>query len=75
VSRGRPLVLYCHPHEFDPEALHEVALPLSRSQRFHQGLGRRGFARKMDRIFQTYPFGPACRLVAAVSRSTSQRAT
>lgn len=57
-SRGVSAVLYCHPYEFDPGAFAESSLPVPWSVRLHQGLGRRGFARKIRELLDEFPFGP-----------------
>jgi len=66
--RGLPAVIYCHPHEFDPEALAELDLPIGWKTRLHQGMGRRGFAGKIGELLDEFPFGPICSLLPAGAR-------
>lgn len=53
----RPGVVYMHPYEYDPTEIHTFRRQLSLKQRIHQGLGRRGFARKVERLLSTFQFG------------------
>lgn len=43
VLKSMPFVFYCHPYEFDPQEFAEIALPIPRLIRLHQGLGRGRF--------------------------------
>lgn len=56
-AEDRPIVLYCHPHEFDPAALREMPVSVPLGVRLHQGLGRSGFAGKMEAALTSLPFG------------------
>lgn len=56
-ATGAPAVLYCHPHEFDADALRESPVPIPLATRLHQGLGRRGFPRKIDALLHEFRFG------------------
>lgn len=49
-AQGRPFVLYCHPYEFDPEDWSSMRTEISLLRKLHQGLGRRTFPRKVDRM-------------------------
>jgi polysaccharide deacetylase family protein (PEP-CTERM system associated) len=61
---GRGLVLYLHPHEFDPEPL-----------RSHQGfarnlyvnLGRPSVASKLKHVLTRFPFAPIAKVVAGLN--------
>lgn len=53
-SEGRPIVVYCHPHEFDPHAFHTTPRRVPFRFRLHQGIGRRGFAAKMRNLLQCH---------------------
>jgi polysaccharide deacetylase family protein (PEP-CTERM system associated) len=64
-SAGEPAIIYCHPHEFDPEGLAAVARALPYRRRLHQGLGRRRFAAKIDRMLTDFRFGPLRDLLPA----------
>lgn len=57
-ATGRPAVLYCHPHEFDADALRESPIPIPLATRLHQGLGRRGFPQKIAALLRRFRFGP-----------------
>ena len=46
---------YCHPYEFDPAEFSSLNLPIPLKTRLHQGLGRRGFAAKFDRLLNGFP--------------------
>jgi len=59
-----PSILYCHPHEFDPEAFAELPFKVPVTRRIHQGLGRRSFARKLESLLGEFSFGPIGDLLA-----------
>lgn len=56
-------VFYCHPHEIDSEEFRRVTPPppwgtarLALKTRLHQGLGRRGFASKLQMLLKHFRF-------------------
>jgi polysaccharide deacetylase family protein (PEP-CTERM system associated) len=53
----RPGVLYMHPYEYDPGEMSQFKSSVSLKQRLHQGIGRKGFARKIDRLMEDFQFG------------------
>ena len=55
---GRPGIVYMHPYEYDPSEMKSYRGVVSLKQRIHQGLGRKGFARKIDRLLRQFEFGP-----------------
>jgi len=60
----RPGIVYMHPAEFDPDELNAYRDLVSWKFRLHQGLGRKGFARKIDRLLGEFDFGPIGKLLA-----------
>lgn len=54
---GRSAVIYMHPYEYDPVEFAELGYPVPWKQRLHQGLGRRGFPGKVDRLLADFRFG------------------
>ena len=52
------------PSEFDPDELSTYRDLVSWKVRLHQGLGRKGFARKIDRLLGEFDFGPIGKLLA-----------
>ena len=56
--RGRPGIVYFHPYEYDPTEMDAFRGQVSLKWRLHQGLGRKGFARKVDRLLAEFSFGP-----------------
>ena len=55
---GRPGIVYMHPYEYDPREMDAYAHCVPLRQRLHQGLGRRGFPKKIDRLLREFAFGP-----------------
>jgi len=54
----RPIIVYCHPYEFNPQELGEYyRMDVSKYFLFTQGLGRSFYANKMDSLFKNLPFG------------------
>lgn len=55
--RGVPATIYMHPYEYDPIEFRELGHPVPWKTRLHQGLGRRAFPRKIDRLLTDFRFG------------------
>jgi len=73
---GQPAVIYCHPHEFDPDGIWETPFRVPLRQRLHQGLGRGSFTRKIERMVRDFAFGPVSGLLPpSVARSLPPRVT
>jgi len=54
---GRPGIVYFHPYEYDPGEVSAYGRQIPLRVRLHQGLGRKGFARKVDRLLGEFRFG------------------
>ena len=54
---GHSAVIYMHPYEYNPIEFRELGRPIPWKRRLHQGLGRRRFPRKVDRLLTDFPFG------------------
>jgi polysaccharide deacetylase family protein (PEP-CTERM system associated) len=64
-SAGQSATIYMHPYEYNPDELKEIVeFPISWKTRLHQGLGRRGFPRKVDRLMSEFRFGCMRDLIA-----------
>ena len=57
-AAGRPGVVYLHPYEYDPSQMHRYRGQVSLKMRLHQGIGRKGLRRKVDRLLSEFRFGP-----------------
>ena len=64
LSQGRPVILYCHPYEWNPREMDGYRGRVSPALAFTQSLGRRAFARRMRRLFARQPFGRFDQVVA-----------
>lgn len=53
-SRQQPFVAYCHPYEFDVKEFAELEMRIPLVTRLHQGLGRRGFRAKFERMLTSF---------------------
>lgn len=60
----RPGIVYMHPYEYDPSEMGSYASRLPLKTRLHQGIGRKGFRRKVDRLIREFTFGPIREVVA-----------
>lgn len=49
--------IYVHPYEYSPNEFGAFDYPISWKVRLRQGLGRRGFPFKVDRMFSEFRFG------------------
>ncbi len=54
---GRPGILYFHNYEYDPGQMRAYSREFPLRLRLHQGLGRKGFPAKIDRLLSEFPFG------------------
>jgi polysaccharide deacetylase family protein (PEP-CTERM system associated) len=52
---GRPGIVYMHPYEYDPVEM-SAYKQLSWKIRLHQGIGRRNFPRKIDKLLSEFDF-------------------
>ncbi len=50
-------VIYCHPYEFNPNEWEQILRHVSGYRRLHQGVGRKGFQRKVTQLFESGNFG------------------
>jgi polysaccharide deacetylase family protein (PEP-CTERM system associated) len=55
---ARPGIVYMHPYEYSPDEMKSFQDTLSWKTRLHQGLGRKGFPAKVDRLLKEFHFGP-----------------
>lgn len=56
-KQGRRGVVYMHPYEYDPTEIQADRVKVSWKDRLHQGLGRKRFPRKIDRLLKCFEFG------------------
>lgn len=57
VRSGRPVVLYCHPYDFNALELNDFKSYISTSFRMKQGLGRASLGACVRHLFRTISFG------------------
>jgi len=57
LDESRPVILYCHPYEWNPREMDEYRGRVSPFLAFTQSLGRDAFIRRMRRMFARLPFG------------------
>jgi polysaccharide deacetylase family protein (PEP-CTERM system associated) len=65
-ARGRPGIVYFHPYEYDPAEMDSFKSQISLRQRIHQGLGRKGFPRKIDRLLSEFRFGTMAEVLSGL---------
>lgn len=56
-AEGHTATIYIHPYEYDPNEFSELDYRVPLKTRLHQGLGRRSFPAKVDRLLSDFPFG------------------
>ncbi|MHC4562005.1 MAG: DUF3473 domain-containing protein [Planctomycetota bacterium] len=61
---ARPGTVYMHPYEYDPREMTAYRDQVSLRQRLHQGLGRKSFSGKIDRLLSEFHFGPMATTLA-----------
>jgi polysaccharide deacetylase family protein (PEP-CTERM system associated) len=54
LEHQEPFISYCHPYEFDATEFDTLELDIPLKTRLHQGLGRRGFQPKFERLLATF---------------------
>ena len=52
-----PVILYCHPYEFNPEELDDYRSQVSPLFRAYQGIGRGSFIGRVRHLLKALPFG------------------
>ena len=72
VRRGKPFVAYCHPYEFDPYEFRSLDLPIPLHTRLHQGLGRKGFQEKFERLLAQFDTATASEIGMAIQSRRSE---
>jgi polysaccharide deacetylase family protein (PEP-CTERM system associated) len=65
-AEGYGATIYMHPYEYDPIEFDELDYPVPWRTRLHQGIGRRGFPRKVDRLLSDFSFSTMEALIAAL---------
>lgn len=61
---GVPGIMYMHPYEYDPAEIEAYKGRVSRRMRLHQGLGRKGFRKKLERLMREFQFLPLGELLS-----------
>ncbi len=57
LQSPQPVVVYCHPYEFNPAEMQDYGDRVPWARRVHQGLGRASFIRRVERLLRVLPFG------------------
>jgi len=57
LCEGVPIVVYCHPYEFNPGEVFIHKSKVSLGYKLHQNIGRRSIPRKLCALFDQYAFG------------------
>ena len=57
LAELQPVIIYCHPYEFNPGELEDYRGRVSGRLLFTQGLGRSTFVRRVRRLLREFPFG------------------
>ncbi len=59
----QPFTLYMHPYEFAPNELNELPQRIPLKLKWHQGLGRSGFAGKIERLLADFQFNTVSHII------------
>jgi polysaccharide deacetylase family protein (PEP-CTERM system associated) len=57
LESPQPVIVYCHPYEFNPVEMAEYRGRIPLLRRLHQGLGRGAFVARVERLVRAFPFG------------------
>lgn len=64
INRSKqPFTLYMHPYEFAPNELDELPQAIPLKMKLHQGLGRRGFAGKIEQLLADFQFNTISHII------------
>jgi len=69
LAHGRPVIVYCHPYEFNHAELADYVGRVSSRFLFRQRLGRNSFVRRVRRLLAAVPFGRFDAVLAAWRQS------
>lgn len=67
-KEGLPVVIYCHPYEFNPGELKQISSKLPLYTVLHQGIGRRTFEKKVTKLLQLKDFGTVSNLLGRLRK-------
>ncbi len=70
AEEGRPLVLYLHPHEFDPERLRSHN---GIARDFYVNFGRTSIAGKLRHMLERFPFVPISVILTELAKIPDRR--
>lgn len=62
LRAGDPFMSYCHPYEFDSAEFKMLGFDIPLIIRLHQGIGRKGFQAKFERMLTTFDIAQACQM-------------
>ena len=57
LDEGRPVVIYCHPYEFNAREMDDYRGKVSKMYRMHQSLGRMSLVGRLRHLLSDLPFG------------------
>jgi polysaccharide deacetylase family protein (PEP-CTERM system associated) len=57
LDENRPVVIYCHPYEFNPSEMNDYRGFVSPLYSLHQSIGRESMIGRMHRLLETFSFG------------------
>jgi polysaccharide deacetylase family protein (PEP-CTERM system associated) len=57
LGEGRPVIIYCHPYEFNPREMDDYRGHVPDLYRIHQSIGRNSFVGRLRALFSGLPFG------------------
>ncbi len=69
LALNQPVIVYCHPYEFNPSEMSEFRGSVPAWRRVHQGLGRASFVERVRRLLKALPFGRFDEVLATWSLS------
>ena len=66
LAANQPVIIYCHPYEFNPRELDEFRGKVPEFFRFTQSLGRASFIERVRHLLRTLPFGRFDEVIAGM---------
>lgn len=57
MATNQPVIVYCHPYEFNPGEMSDYRGRVPAWRRLHQGLGRASFVERVRHLLKVLPFG------------------
>jgi len=67
-----PFIIYCHPYEFNPDEWKQIMNKIPLHRRLHQGLGRKEFQKKIEKLLDAADFGTMTDVLSILRKENTE---